>query len=169
MLAYAIENFFFPLPSSFAGSGRFISRRRGHTSARVMALWITRNYYRSSTNHLPLAAAWLWKFTQLTVTRHLLGLYANRMRVVRIVEHDSNKGCKTTLQFTTHLKGSSREAETEVCHRLSHFWLAIAEPRGPSLGRGGKAFQYRGYDRGFQAVPFKRILTRWVPRQRFPR
>lgn len=33
---------------------------------------------------------------------------------MRIVEHDDNKGYKTTFQFTTSLEKSAQEADTEV-------------------------------------------------------
>ena len=61
---------------------------------------------------LPLPAVTAWKFSQ---PHHHLRVRANRMRGVRIVEHDGNKGCKTTFQFMTSSEKSAREtAETEV-------------------------------------------------------
>ena len=40
------------------------------------------------------------------------------MRGVHIIEHDDNKGYKTTFQFTTPLEKSTREVGTEVGYLL---------------------------------------------------
>lgn len=37
---------------------------------------------------------------------------------MHIVEHDDNKGRKTTVQFTTPLEKSAQEADTEAGHLL---------------------------------------------------
>lgn len=63
----------------------------------------------------PSSCGTVCKFSDLTDTHHHLRVHTTRMRGVRIVEHDDNKGCKTTFQFTTPLEKSAQEAgSTEV-------------------------------------------------------
>lgn len=53
--------------------------------------------------------------TPLTIPHHLLRMRADQMGGMRIVEHDDDKGCKTTFQFKTPLEKSVQEVGTEVC------------------------------------------------------
>jgi len=55
----------------------------------------------------------------LTDTHHRLQVHASRMRGVRIVEHDDNKGCKTTFQFMTPSEKSTQEVGTGLVGYLA--------------------------------------------------
>jgi hypothetical protein len=98
---------------------------------------------------------------------HLLGVYANRMRVVRIIEHDNNKGLQVYLPVHDSLRKTFSGSRIPRCVILR---FLSSTNSSPPLGCAGNLIQDAvDVIAAFKRLLIKRVLTCWVPPKRFPR